>query len=459
MNRVREAALEWVRRLRDAGFEAYWVGGCVRDMLLQREPKDYDIATNALPDQVLALFPGSRAVGRAFGVVVAPVDAKQSVEIATFREDHGTADGRHPQRVSFSDARTDALRRDFTINALFMDPESGHILDYVGGREDITRRLIRTVGHPLKRFEEDYLRLLRAIRFAATLSFTIEPATGDAIRKHAAGIRRVSADRIRIELTRLLLEAPEAGAGVDQLDRSGLLDVILPEVSAMKGVHQPPQFHPEGDVWTHTRIMLNRMQTDDPRLAWAVWLHDIGKPPTAAEIDGRIRFDRHARVGAEMADAILRRLRFSNRDREMIVSCIRGHMRFADVPQMRPARLRRWMAEPQFAMELELHRLDCLASHQKDDSQRVIERMQRETADREPLPERWIRGTDLLELGLPQGPAIGYWLQEAFDAQLNGVASSREELMKWLRQRIPSQHPDLPLRPIFAKRNHSHAGP
>lgn len=436
MNDARTGAFELVLKLRDAGFEAYWVGGCVRDMLLQREPKDYDIATNALPDQVLTLFPGGHAVGRAFGVILVPDSGKHVVEIATFREDHGTVDGRHPQRVSFSDARADALRRDFTVNAMFMDPVTNKILDYVGGRDDIARRLIRTVGDPQQRFEEDYLRLLRAIRFAATLQFAIEPATADAIKKHATRIIRVSADRVRIELTRLLLEAPRAGDGVDLLDQSGLLDAILPEVSAMKGVEQPAQFHPEGDVWTHTRIMLNAMQTDDPRLAWAVWLHDIGKPPTATEIDGRIRFDRHAGVGADMADTILRRLRFANRDRETIVTCIRGHMRFADVPQMRPARLRRWMAQPEFPIELELHRLDCQASHKKDDSQKIIETMQHQLANRISLPERWIRGEDILELGLPPGPEIGYWLQEAYDAQLNGISDSRDELLKWLRHQI-----------------------
>ncbi len=444
MNEARAGALELVLKLRDAGFEAYWVGGCVRDMLLQREPKDYDIATNALPDQVLALFPGGHAVGRAFGVILVPDSGKRFVEIATFREDHGTVDGRHPQRVSFSDARADAMRRDFTVNAMLMDPVTETILDYVGGRDDIARHLIRTVGDPQKRFEEDYLRLLRAIRFAATLQFAIEPATADAIKQYAPCITSVSADRIRIELTRLLLEAPRAGDGVDLLDQSGLLDAILPEVSAMKGVEQPPQFHPEGDVWTHTRIMLNTMQSDDLRLAWAVWLHDIGKPPTAAQIEGRIRFDRHAGVGADMADAILRRLRFANRDREIIVSCIRGHMRFADVPQMRPARLRRWMAQPEFPIELELHRLDCLASHKKDDIQKIIETIQHELANQVSLPERWIRGTDILELGLPPGPEIGYWLQEAYDAQLNGIADSRDNLLQWLRQQIAGRHPDLP---------------
>ncbi len=438
MTDARSGALELVLRLRQAGFTAYWVGGCVRDILLGRLPKDYDIATNALPDQVLRIFPRGQAVGRAFGVILVPDPADRYVEVATFRQDHGMADGRHPQRVSFSDAQTDALRRDFTINAMFMDPVEENILDFVGGRDDLQQRLIRTVGEPRQRFEEDYLRLLRAIRFASTLQFTLEPATAAAIQLHAAGIRRVSADRIRIELTRLLLESPKAGDGVDELDRSELLGVILPEVGAMKGVAQPPQFHPEGDVWTHTRIMLNAMETNDPVLAWAVWLHDIGKPPTAAESDGRIRFDRHAAVGAEMADGILRRLRFSNKDREAIVTCIRGHMRFADVPRMRPARLRRWMAEPWFPVELELHRLDCLASHQKEDSRQQIEAIQRETARQPKLPDRWIRGTDLLNLGVPQGPEIGYWLREAYDAQLNGVADSRNELLDWLRKRIAS---------------------
>ncbi len=436
MNDPQAGALALVRQLRHAGYTAYWVGGCVRDQLLQRSPKDYDIATDASPDQVLARFPAGRPVGRSFGVVLVPDADGRMVEVATFREDHGILDGRHPQTVTFSDARADALRRDFTINALFMDPETGEILDYVGGRDDLDRRLIRTVGDPQRRFGEDYLRMLRAIRFAASLQFDIEPATFAAIQATAGCISRISADRIRIELTRLLLESVQAGDAVDCLDRSGLLAALLPEVCAMHGVEQPPEFHPEGDVWTHTRIMLNAMATDDPVLAWAVWLHDIGKPATAIEVDGRLRFDRHASVGAEMANLILRRLRFSNRDREAVVDAIRSHMRFADVLNMRPAKLRRWMAEPLFPIELALHRLDCHASHGKNDVRRHIEALRAEMASQPTLPPRWIRGADLLALGLPPGPPIGYWLNEAYEAQLNGVVSDREQLLVWLQERI-----------------------
>ncbi len=436
MNKEEKNALEMVNTLRRAGFTAYWVGGCVRDRLLGQAPKDIDIATSALPGQVMKIFPAGRPVGRAFGVILVPDGGGRMVEIATFREDHGIYDGRHPQHVTFSDARADALRRDFTVNAMFMDPNTGDILDYVGGRDDLAQRRIRTVGKPRNRFEEDYLRLLRAVRFASTLRFTLDPATADAIRDTADRIGQVSADRVRSELTRLLLESPRAGEGVDLLEQTGLLPVLLPEISAMKGVEQPPQFHPEGDVWTHTGLMLNEMQTADPVLAWAVWLHDIGKPPTAVTINGRQRFDKHAAVGAEMADAVLRRLRFSNREREAIITCIRGHMRFADVPQMRPARLRRWMAQTLFPVELELHRLDCLASHRKKDSLQRIEKLNSEIKQQAPLPERWINGSDLLALGLPQGPGIGHWLREAYDAQLNGAAGSREELLQWLRERI-----------------------
>lgn len=436
MNDLESGAMAIARALRRAGYTTYWVGGCVRDRLLGREPQDIDIATDALPDQVLRVFPAGRPVGRAFGVILVPDGAGQMVEVATFREDHGIDDGRHPLRISFSDARNDALRRDFTINALFMDPVSGEIIDFVGGREDLAKRLIRAVGDPAHRFAEDALRLLRAVRFASTLEFTIESGTATALRAAATGIRNVSAERVRIELTRLLLESPCAGDGVDLLDDAGLLSVLLPEVKAMQGVEQPPEFHPEGDVWIHTRLMLNAMETDDPVLAWAVWLHDIGKPPTAIRIDDRLRFDKHAAVGADMADAILRRLRFSKRDREAVTACIRGHMRFADVPRMRPARLRRWMADPLFDLELELHRLDCLASHGKDDSRRRILDLRKEWSQQPRLPERWIRGADLLALGMPPGPEVGRRLEEAYEAQLNGMFHDRGELLDSLRDRM-----------------------
>ncbi len=439
MNEAEAGALALVERLRQSGFEAYWVGGCVRDRLMNRPCKDIDIATNARPEAVLRLFPTGRPVGRAFGVILIPDAGGRMLEVATFREDHGIHDGRHPGSVTFSDAPADARRRDFTINALFMDPVTGEVLDYVGGRADIARRLLRTVGDPMQRFAEDYLRLLRAVRFAATLELKIDPATEAALRAHAGRIGQISAERVRMELTRLLLEAPRAGEGVALLDRMGLLAVLLPEVKALQGVEQPPQFHPEGDVWTHTLMMLDRMQTEDPVLAWAVWLHDIGKPPTAACIDGRWRFEKHAVVGAQMADAVLRRLRFPNRQREAITDCIRSHMRFADVPQMRPARLRCWMAEPLFPVELELHRLDCMASHGKTDSLKRIEALADEWSRQQPLPAHWIRGNDLLALGLPPGPGIGDWLKKAFAAQLNGTFQNRDELLQWLRDCLAAE--------------------
>jgi putative nucleotidyltransferase with HDIG domain len=363
------APLEILRKLRENGHEAFFVGGGVRDLLLGRAPKDWDIATDARPDRIEALFPKTLPLGKAFGIIVVVPPEGAPVEVATYRADAPYADGRRPSAVAFTHAREDALRRDFTVNALLLDPDTGEIRDYVNGRADLAARVIRAIGDPAVRFAEDHLRLLRAVRFAATLGFTIEPATFAAIRQLAPKIRLISAERIRDELFRLLTESPQAGAALQLLRDSGLLQEILPEIEALVGVEQPPEFHPEGDVFTHTRLMLDALpEKPSLRLALAVLLHDVGKPPTAQYAtlpDGtrRWRFENHASVGAEMARALLERLRAPGDLIDDVCTLIAGHMRLADAPKMRPPKLRRLLGAPTFADDLELHRLDCLSSH------------------------------------------------------------------------------------------------
>lgn len=430
-----QGAMEVVRRLRDAGFTAYLAGGCVRDMIMGRTPKDFDVATNAVPDRVLELFPNAVAVGKSFGVVRVPV-ADGWYEVATFREDAPYPDGRHPAAVTFSDPENDALRRDFTVNALFCDPVDNTILDYVDGVADIARRLIRAVGTPLERFREDHLRLLRAVRFAASLDFALDPATAGAIRLTATSVATVSAERIREELTRILTEAHRPGDALAMLCDLGLLQVLLPEIAAMRGTLQPPEYHPEGDVFEHTVLILNGMKDAGARLAWAALLHDVGKPPTAQFKDGRWCFERHANVGADTARRIMERLRFSNDDADAIAFMIGNHMRYADVANMRRSTLRRLVGAPTFPAELELHRLDCEASHGDLANYRFLAEF-REKMDLEPvLPPPWITGRDIMALGVPEGPDVGAWRKKAYDAQLEGTFPDRESLLDWLRREI-----------------------
>src|SRR5271154_2007109 len=372
----REFAERICRTLRVAGHQAYLVGGCVRDILLEREPADYDVATDARPDRVQELFPHSLAVGAKFGVVVVTEDSESGaglqVEVATFRSDVGYSDGRHPDTVVYSDSpQEDAKRRDFTINALFLDPETQEILDFVGGRDDLRAGIIRSIGRPADRFREDKLRMLRAVRFAARFRYAIEAATFTAILKSAPEIHEVSAERLREELTKILTEGA-ARRGFELLDETRLLPELLPEVARMKGVEQPPQFHPEGDVWTHTLIMMEGWPAGcPPTRAWGVLLHDFGRPPTFTPPAGpndRIRFDEHVEVGMRMAEEISRRLRFSNDDTSQIVALIANHMRFKDVPQMKTSTLKRFVRLDRFDEHLELHRLDCSSSHRNLDN-------------------------------------------------------------------------------------------
>ena len=422
------APLGILRTLRANGHEAFLVGGCVRDLLLGREPKDWDIATDAFPERIEALFPKTIAVGKAFGIIAVVPGEGAPVEVATYRVDSPYADGRRPESVGFTDAREDALRRDFTINALLFDPATGEIRDYVNGRADLDARLIRAIGDPAVRFAEDHLRLLRAVRFAATLGFAIEPATFAALRTLAPQIRRISAERVRDELFRLLTESRKAGEALQLLRDSGLLNKVLPEIEALAGVEQPPEFHPEGDVFTHTKLMLDALPPNPSlRLALAVLLHDVGKPPTAALVtlpDGtpRWRFECHASVGADMARAILERLRAPNALTDDVCAIIAGHMRLADAPKMRESKLRRLLGSPLFEDELELHRLDCLSSHAILDVYDFLKTEKSKFAAEPVLPPPLVTGRDLIALGHQPGPHFAKILQDAYDRQLEGVA-------------------------------------
>jgi poly(A) polymerase len=433
----RELANRVCRTLRDKGWQAYLVGGCVRDLLLKREPADYDVATDATPDQVERLFPGSLTVGAQFGVVVVTDDSAQ-VEVATFRSDVGYSDGRHPDRVEYSNqARDDVLRRDFTINALLMDPETREVLDFVGGRDDLRAGIVRAIGDAKERFEEDKLRMMRAVRFAARFRYAIEASTFTAIRRLAPKIRQVSAERVRDELTKLLTEGA-ARRAFELLDESGLLLQVLPEIAQTKGVEQPPQFHPEGDVWTHTLMMLDGLRAGcSTTLAWGVLLHDVGKPPTfkpPAGPSGRIRFDEHVEVGTRMAIEICRRLRFSNEDTDQIAALVANHLRFKDVLQMKPSTLKRFVRLDRFEEHLELHRLDCMASHGNLENYEFVRGFLAETPRDEVHPARVLTGDDLKTLGLRPGPRYREILEAVEDAQLNGRVRNREEALAFVKE-------------------------
>lgn len=420
-----------VRRLRQAGFEAYLAGGCVRDLLLGRPPKDYDVVTSATPKQVQELFHRTVAVGAAFGVVrvLVPVPAGEvPVEVATFRTEGPYEDGRRPSSVRFADPREDVLRRDFTINGLLLEPESGRVLDWVGGIADLQARTVRTVGDPRQRFAEDRLRMLRAVRLAAELSFQLHPDTLQAIREHAEGIRQVSAERVRDELARLLV-APARGEGLRLLESTGLLRCILPEVAAEVGVPQPPEFHPEGDVFEHTVRVLEALQEPSVTLALGALLHDVGKPATF-EVRDRVRFPRHDEVGAAVAEEVLRRLRFSNEEIRWVVALVRDHMRIKDFPHMREAKRRRLASQPEFPELVELLRADCLASHGDLSVYRWIRAWLEERATEPLRPPRLVTGHDLIALGLRPGPAFRDILEAVYNAQLEGQVRTREEALE-----------------------------
>ena len=436
---ARELAADICSRLQASGFQAYLVGGCVRDLVLGREPEDYDVATDAHPARVQELFPSSVDVGARFGVILVVADSAQ-VEVATFRSDVGYSDGRHPDRVEYTNSpEEDVRRRDFTINGLMLDMGTQQVLDFVAGREDLRQGIVRAIGTPELRFREDRLRMARAVRFAARFGYAIEPSTFQAITAAAPHITAVSAERLRDEITKLLTEGA-ARRAFELLDSTGLLKACLPEIAAMKGVAQPPEFHPEGDVWTHTLLMLEQLVAGSPAaLAWAVLLHDVGKPPTfvsAKESGDRIRFDGHAEIGARMAAAICRRLRFSVDDLEQIEALVANHLRFKDVFQMRPATLKRFVRLPRFQEEhLELHRLDCLASHGNLDAYDFVRRFLRETPPEEVRPPRLVTGEDLMAMGLKPGPLFKEILQAVEEGQLEGRLVRREEALDFVRRR------------------------
>lgn len=439
---AREAALFFARQLVAAGHQAVFAGGCVRDKLLGLEPKDYDIATSARPNEVLDLFPGSNEVGAHFGVVIAKHHGQQ-VEIATFRTDGSYRDGRRPETVEFSTPEHDAQRRDFTVNGLFENPETGEVIDFVGGRADLEARVLRAIGIPKSRFAEDSLRLLRAVRFSTTLEFGIEPATLEAIKDCAGLLERISPERIRDEFSKII-SSPRRRAGLELLVDTGLIERFIPEVLPMIGCEQPPEWHPEGDVYTHTCIMLEMLEPDAPlELCLAVLMHDIGKPPCQTfdlDAGGRIRFNGHDAKGAAMADEILRRLRYPNDVISAVVQMVARHMQFMNVQQMRTAKLKRFMAEPTFQEEMELHRVDCGSSNGFTDNYEFLQKKAEEFAAEPLIPPPLANGRDLIALGLRPGPIFKAILEALETEQLEGRILDRPSALAYVK-RLAAENP------------------
>jgi len=458
---AREKAAKIVQRLQAAGFAAFWVGGCVRDFLLGREPQDYDIATDARPEQIEKLFEKTIAVGRKFGVIVV-VEGNQQFQVATFRAEAEYQDGRRPEKVVFANAEADALRRDFTVNGLFYDPISKKIHDWVGGEKDLRAKIIRTIGKPEERFAEDHLRLLRAVRFAAQMNFEIEPKTFSAIQSLAPKIKLISAERIRDELLKLFgppkVEQassrsqteqkkngdrqdarPTAACGLVLLRDSGLLEQILPELAATISCDQSPDYHPEGSVFNHIKLMLEKLPANaDELLPWTVLLHDIAKPVTA-ERDaqtGAIHFYGHEKIGADMSRVILNRLRFPKKEVDEIVACVRQHMQFKDVKQMRKATLRRLLLRETFPLELQLHKLDCLGSHRSLDHYDFLVAQAEELEKKPQIRPPLLTGADLIALGMKPGPDMGALLHEIRDKQLSDELKTKREAKAWVKTKL-----------------------
>jgi len=419
-------ALKILKTLRAKGYEALWAGGCVRDQLLGREAQDYDIATSARPEEVMKLFPKTIPVGLKFGVVLVLLNDFQ-YEVATFRAEGKYLDGRHPENVRFCSAKEDALRRDFTINGMFFDPEKNEILDYVGGQEDLKNKIIRAIGNPHDRFEEDKLRMIRAVRFAAKFAYALEPETEKAVKELASKINVVSSERIHEELVKMFT-SPNPGRALDLLRDFGLLHEVLPEIEQMIGVEQPPQFHPEGDVYVHTRMLLDQLENPSEVLAFASLLHDVGKPSTF-EVKDRIRFNLHEHVGARMSEKICKRLKFSNAKTRQIVECVENHMKFKDAPKMRESKLKRFLSRETFDTELELHRIDCLASHGSleiyDFCKEKIEEFKRAKEDIQ--PKVLVTGDDLIKMGEQPGPHFKKILADLYDLQLENRIKNKQE--------------------------------
>jgi poly(A) polymerase len=443
-------AVHVVRELRRHGFEAYFAGGCVRDMLLGLEPTDYDVTTNATPNEVMRIFPETYAVGAQFGVVLVPIpkdserevlppEHPHAIEVATFRSDGIYSDGRHPDQVQYSKSpEEDVQRRDFTINGLLMDPLDGdRVLDFVGGRADLAAGIIRAIGDPERRLQEDKLRMLRAVRFAARFGYAIDPPTFAVIKKLAPLIHQVSRERVRDELTKMLTEG-HARQAFELLDSTGLLKEVLPEIARMHEVEQPPQYHPEGDVWIHTMMLLEQLPPNcSPTLAWGALLHDVGKPPTFRVAPDRIRFDGHVEVGVRMAHEICQRLHFSNDDTEQIEELVANHMRFTDVERMKASTLKRFMRLPKFDEHMELHRIDCLSSHRDLSLYNFVREKVRTTPPEQIRPAALISGADLIGLGYKPGPRFKEILSAVEDAQLEGRLQSRDEALGFVQKEFP----------------------
>ena len=446
---TKQHAAEIVRALRASGHQAYFAGGCVRDLLLGREPADYDVATDATPQQVMQIFPQTYAVGEQFGVVLVPQSAaagdltghgerRGAVEVATFRSDLGYSDGRHPDEVRFTqDPQEDVKRRDFTINGMMLDPAASELLDFVGGLADLMAGIVRAIGDPERRFAEDKLRMLRAVRFAARFEYQVDPATLAAMQKLAPQIHQVSCERVRDELTKMLTEG-RARRAFQLLDTAGLLREVLPEISAMKGVEQPPQYHPEGDVFVHTLLLLDKLPAGSSKtVAWGALLHDVGKPPTFRVGPDRIRFDGHVDVGVKMASEICRRLRFSNHETDRILSLVDNHMRFGVVQRMNQSTLKKFLRMAAFDEHLELHRIDSLSSHGQLDAYEYAQQQLRAMPPEAIRPTPLITGRDLIEAGYEPGPRFKEILAVVEDAQLEGRLTSREAAMDWVRRVFP----------------------
>ncbi len=443
----KEFATSIIQTLRQRGFQAYLAGGCVRDLLLGREPKDYDVATSATPELVMRIFPETYAVGAQFGVVLVPVTPEdagndtptKAIEVATFRSDLGYSDGRHPDEVRFSkDPQEDVARRDFTINGMLLDPGSGKVLDFVGGQKDLAAGIVRAIGEPERRFAEDKLRMLRAVRFAARFEYAIDAGTFAAIQKLAREIQVVSRERVRDELTRMLTEGHGRRAFL-LLDESGLLEYVLPEVSRMKGVQQPPEYHPEGDVFVHTLLLLDNLPASCPStLAWGALLHDVGKPPTFRVAPDRIRFDEHVEVGVKMAEEICRRLRFSNDETAQILALVDNHMRFSHATRMKQSTLKKFIRMPAFDEHLALHRADCLASHRNLSMYDFIQQKRAEIPPETMRPLPLVTGHDLIAAGHVPGPKFKQILGAVEDAQLEGRLASREAALEFVRREFPA---------------------
>lgn len=438
---MREIATGVVQTLREAGHEAYFAGGCVRDQLLGREAHDFDIATAATPDEVQRLFPRTTGLeGKCFGVVRV-LQGEATFEVATFRQDLPYVDGRRPTGVRFVTAQEDAQRRDFTVNGLFFDPLKNEVIDYVGGRADLTARVLRAIGSAADRFHEDKLRLLRAVRFATKLNFTIEPQTWAAMQELAPEIVVIAPERVREELDKIWT-GPAPARGLDLLDESGLLAGVLPEISAMHGVEQPPQFHPEGDVFRHTRLMLSQLQHAPLELALSVLFHDVGKPPTQmTDETGRIRFNEHETVGARMTERIMSDLRYSNEMIDQVRQCVAMHMQFKDAPKMKLSTLKRMMARPTFPTEMDLHRIDCVGSHGDLSIYEFLQQKIHEMPADVVQPPRLLSGHDLKKLGLEEGRRVGVILEAVREAQLDGQIDTTDQALELARQLMIGSSP------------------